>query len=310
MKSRGIFFCLAALTLSLGLTAGCARADAAPITATPGIGGQQTTGMETEIQEDTSEYHGRYLMTKNGDPMIILEQEGAVELYLNGGDEHMFDSLESGDKITVQLGPIQETYPGQAQIFSLKRTEKGSLKDIDQSTLDYLEERGWIEQSGEGRIGKESPQNKEQLLYVEDRLYIGTGRPAAPSCGTADGRISEVLRPEERPGKNGQANFGSVGTSFIYLDDGALAVLMEDAAEMEMAAVGNQTGNDYQLFLSDDTVEYNGRFFKKADLSQNTIEWLEFYNSLPEEGRLSMSMVPPDLIEHQQPEDSAVEETR
>lgn len=43
-------------------------------------------------------------------------------------------------------------------------------------------------------------------------------------------------------------------------------------------------------------MEYEGRFFAADQLSPETLEWLENYNSLPEEGQRSISMVPHDLI--------------
>lgn len=287
MKSHGIFLCLGALTLSLGLATGCARTGPE---AAAGSMEQQTTETVTGLREGTHEFRGRYLMTKNGDPMIITQKEGAVELFIQGDEEHMFSSLDNGDEIIVQLGLIRETYPSQADVFGVELVKKGSIGDIDQDTLDQLEEMGWIVQD-----------KRQQLLYVGDRLYTGTGRPAAPACGTADGHITTVLQMEEIPGQDGQANFGSVGTDYIYLDEGAMAVRVE---------ADSQESNAYQLFLSDDTVDYHGRFFRKADLSQETIEWLEFYNNLPEEGQRSISMEPPELINREHAGDSAVEETK
>lgn len=46
----------------------------------------------------------------------------------------------------------------------------------------------------------------------------------------------------------------------------------------------------------DDTVEYHGRTYNRADLSQGTLDWLDWYLSLSEEGQMSVSMVPPELI--------------
>ena len=46
--------------------------------------------------------------------------------------------------------------------------------------------------------------------------------------------------------------------------------------------------------------EYEGRFFRQSDLSEDTVAWLESYNNLPEEGRKSISYVPYDLM----PEDN------
>ena len=75
--------------------------------------------------------------------------------------------------------------------------------------------------------------------------------------------------------------FGYRDIDYIYLDEKAAAVKL---------------GGSYILFLADGTVEYEGRFFVADQLSPETLEWLEYYNSLPEEGQRSISMVPHDLI--------------
>lgn len=43
------------------------------------------------------------------------------------------------------------------------------------------------------------------------------------------------------------------------------------------------------------TIEYNGRIFNKSELTLETIEWLEWYNCLPEESRLMISHEPAEL---------------
>lgn len=45
----------------------------------------------------------------------------------------------------------------------------------------------------------------------------------------------------------------------------------------------------------ENTVRFHDKTFYKADLSQDTIEWLEWYNSLTETEQLSISYIPSDL---------------
>ena len=45
-----------------------------------------------------------------------------------------------------------------------------------------------------------------------------------------------------------------------------------------------------------DTVVYHGHTYNRADLSQETLDWLDWYLALPEEEQLAISMVPPELI--------------
>lgn len=46
---------------------------------------------------------------------------------------------------------------------------------------------------------------------------------------------------------------------------------------------------------SDDTVMYHGREYYRSMLSEETLEWLEWYNSLPEEEQLAVSYEPQEL---------------
>lgn len=44
-------------------------------------------------------------------------------------------------------------------------------------------------------------------------------------------------------------------------------------------------------------VRYGDRMVDAEGLSKETLEWLDWYNSLPEEQQLAVSAVPPDLLE-------------
>lgn len=44
-----------------------------------------------------------------------------------------------------------------------------------------------------------------------------------------------------------------------------------------------------------ETVTFQGRTFLKADLSEQTLRWLERYNQLSETEQLSISFIPADL---------------
>jgi len=46
-----------------------------------------------------------------------------------------------------------------------------------------------------------------------------------------------------------------------------------------------------------ETITFHDKTFNKADLSQETIEWLEKYNELSETEQLSISSIPSDLYE-------------
>ena len=44
-----------------------------------------------------------------------------------------------------------------------------------------------------------------------------------------------------------------------------------------------------------ETVMFNGQAFDKADLSQETIEWLAWYNGLTKDEQLAVDFIPADL---------------
>lgn len=52
----------------------------------------------------------------------------------------------------------------------------------------------------------------------------------------------------------------------------------------------------------EDTVTYDGRTYNRADLSAETLEWLDWYRALPQEERLAVSYEPAELREQAVPE--------
>ena len=119
-----------------------------------------------------------------------------------------------------------------------------------------------------------------QMIYIKDTCMTSAGRTAVLTHDTADGTIQSLVSPEERPSKNGQANFDCRGSSYYSLADGAAAVDINGRCV---------------LFLADDVVEYNGIYKKKTEVSEDTLKWLDFYYSLPETDRDALSMVPSEF---------------
>ena len=48
---------------------------------------------------------------------------------------------------------------------------------------------------------------------------------------------------------------------------------------------------------NEETVSFHNKTFYKADLSEETLEWLEWYNQLSEAEQLAISFIPSDLYE-------------
>ena len=57
--------------------------------------------------------------------------------------------------------------------------------------------------------------------------------------------------------------------------------------------------NEWWLCTADetDTVSFHDKTFNKADLSAETLEWLEKYNAMSEDEQLAISYIPADLYE-------------
>ncbi|MCD8369386.1 MAG: hypothetical protein LUC94_03440 [Clostridiales bacterium] len=129
--------------------------------------------------------------------------------------------------------------------------------------------------------GNDSTIAASQMIFAGGACLISSGRTApASAAGLANGQITEVVSSDETPSVEGQANFDCLGASYTILADGAAALELP--------------GDDI-LFLADDTVEYEGVFKKKKDLSDDTLTWLDFYDSLSDDERLALSIVPSEF---------------
>ena len=69
-----------------------------------------------------------------------------------------------------------------------------------------------------------------------------------------------------------------------------------------VAAGENQPANSptpvnpsIEEITENEVVKFHGQLFNKSDLSEETLEWLEWYNSLSPEEQLAVSSIPADL---------------
>ena len=81
-----------------------------------------------------------------------------------------------------------------------------------------------------------------------------------------------------------------------------LAVYFAFIIWITVAAGGNQPANSptpvnpsIEEITENEVVEFHGQSFSKSDLSEETLEWLEWYNSLSPEEQLAVSSIPADL---------------
>lgn len=140
----------------------------------------------------------------------------------------------------------------------------------------------------------EAPSN---MILLNNILYYDTGRTVFSQPDHTDGTIQSVTADGQMPDQNEEASFDCQGASYCILADGAAAVQM------------NETDNTYELFLADDTVEFQGVCKKKKELSNDTLKWLNFYYSLSEADRNALSMIPSEFADQISGGSSAVTET-
>lgn len=125
------------------------------------------------------------------------------------------------------------------------------------------------------------------MVMVGDRYYYDTGR-VITRTGTntdTDGEIVSAVNVWERPQENNQSNFGA-GYRYRYGEGDTIEVYIDE----KWAVFEYRSGDGSQI-------RYLDRWYSKGDLSDETIEWLEWYNGLPEEEQLAVDHVPQDLYE-------------
>ena len=110
--------------------------------------GDLESGRNLASERATNTATGRYIRGSNGTNLILIE-EGysgtAVATMGNAtGDETVFDSFETGDRIRIRCDGYREIYPLQTTVYECQWLEKGSLEDIPQEYREYLTRRGWM----------------------------------------------------------------------------------------------------------------------------------------------------------------------
>ena len=127
----------------------------------------------------------------------------------------------------------------------------------------------------------------EMCIRDSGKLYYDTGKESTVSarCGVMDGEITSTVDGSEIPTKDNQSNFGT-GFEYQYGADNTIEIFMNE----KWIVFEQREGTGNQVRFGDRMVDADG-------LSEETLEWLDWYNSLPEEQQLAISAVPPDLLE-------------
>lgn len=130
------------------------------------------------------------------------------------------------------------------------------------------------------------------MVMVNDKYYYDTNQVSTKTDRSLDmdGEITSAVKGTEKPAKNNQSNFG-IGYVYQFGEHDTIEILI-DGKWM----IFEYRSGDGSL------IRYGDHLYSVGDLSEMTLEWLEWYNSLSKEEQLSISYVPWDLQSVKEPE--------
>lgn len=128
--------------------------------------------------------------------------------------------------------------------------------------------------------------DKIPMVMVDGKLYYDTGKESDIDgrCGMMDGEISSSVDGSETPTADNQSNFGT-GFGYQYGTDDTIELLING----KWIVFEHRAGDGSQVCFGD-------RWIDRDSLSEETLEWLDWYNSLSEIDRLAVSAIPEDLL--------------
>ncbi|MEE1030990.1 MAG: hypothetical protein U0L12_02490 [Ruminococcus sp.] len=97
-------------------------------------------------EEEYSWTVGRCLVSENGNYLIVYGDDVSNVIVLSNetGKEDAFATWKTGDKISVKINGIMETYPAQAIVLDCKNFGENNVEEIPQDVIDKLTEMGWV----------------------------------------------------------------------------------------------------------------------------------------------------------------------
>ena len=129
--------------------------------------------------------------------------------------------------------------------------------------------------------------DKIPMVMVDGKLYYDTGKESSIDgrCAMMDGEISSSVDGSEIPTEDDQSNFGT-GYGYQYGADDTIELLINEKWIVFEARAGKGS-----------QVRFGDRWIDRDSLSQETLEWLDWYNGLSEIDQLAVSAIPADLLE-------------
>lgn len=125
------------------------------------------------------------------------------------------------------------------------------------------------------------------MVMVDGKLYYDTGKESEikDRCAMMDGEVSSRVEGTEVPAADDQSNFGT-GYGYQYGTDDTIELLING----KWIVFEHREGDGSQ-------VRFGDRWIDGDSLSQETLEWLDWYNGLSELDQLSVSAIPPELLD-------------
>ena len=133
------------------------------------------------------------------------------------------------------------------------------------------------------QIVPDTPNAMVPSIIYQGSLYRTTGKqiPAEVDESAIVGEISSVVPLTQLPTKEGEANFGEIGDQYAVTSDGLLVKMNNEWTLFELP--------DIEV---EETITYNGKEYKKSELCDATLHWLE----LSEQERMFSSYMPPEFM--------------
>lgn len=146
----------------------------------------------------------------------------------------------------------------------------------------------------EVRIAESEQWDLVPMVMVKGELYLDTGIESAMKerCGVMDGEITSKVDGSKQPTEDNQSNFGT-GYGYQYgSQEGTIEIYMNEKWWIFATEEVREKLQFPENANAEEIITYNGKEYKKSELSNATLHWLE----LSEEERMFSSYLPPEFL--------------
>lgn len=236
------------------------------LAATAGIAREKTEEeppSKTYFEATVRKVSGNYLLVEPLEGTAERQSSDRIQVGTNSIAEEesvgYLPQAQAGDTVRIGYhGEIAESYPAQINsAFEIKLISRA-----------------------------EPASDKIPMVMVDGRLYYDTGKESVLErrCGTMDGEITSAVDGTQIPTEDDQSNFGT-GFGYQYVTDSTIEIYMDD----KWIVFEHRNGDGSQVC-------FGNNWYNQADLSEETLEWLAWYNGLTEYNQLAVNHIPSDLL--------------